>query len=448
MGSNLIQEAKSRIAEIANVKPDDIRVDKNNNFYIDGTKAYATLVDKTLFFAASTKPITLESKSSETSSRQFKPVNGRQEYHPAMLNEFVSSELAKAKENACGKSFYLCVFDAGHGAKYYNKDKNAILHDPGAISKDGFSELDYTRKVEAQLRSISKDTNIYFVHTSDLIDKVIFASNAESVRVRRDIQERLAAVTGVAVPLISLHADGSLSSLPSGATVLRYDDNKAAVNLADVIKENYLESDKLIAGSNNPHGKCDLPDFKKCYQRESKAYILAGQGGSALIEAGYLSNKADAERLEKEESHSAMAGLVFSSVNDYYGLKVVPKKPQSPATQPERNNNDDQLEKLELFLLTKGLKLKAGEELLIDNKTGHCYIISNGVRSDNAIASKIDDSVFYYKLSDDKKGVIDIAKIAPDNALHRNGDTSIYVDSKVIKPSRLVHTNNHPMALA
>ena len=188
------------------------------------------------------------------------------------------------------------VLDAGHGGE-----------DGGAVGVDGTLEKDINLAIALELEKALKQNNFEVVMIRDG-DYAVGDASLPTVaeRKRSDTKARLRAVeeAGECV-FISVHQNYFEQSQYDGAQVFYSGNREESALLAEAIRQN-------IVGSLQPgnHRENKLAD--------QNIYILAHcQVPAVLVECGFLSNPAEAQRLRDGEYQKAMAAAIYNGLIDY-----------------------------------------------------------------------------------------------------------------------------------
>ena len=202
---------------------------------------------------------------------------------------------APAAERAT--TFSVVVIDAGHGGE-----------DGGASSAAGLVEKDINLSVAFALRDLFEAAGIPVVMTRTE-DVLLYDRNVDfqgrkkvlDLAARRIVAEKTAAKYGGDSLFISIHMNAFPQTQYSGMQVWY---SKGDPRSADIAKSIQTASTTL------------MPDnTRKIKAAGSNIYLLDRiQTPAVLVECGFLSNPAEAERLAREDYRYALAAVIFGAV--------------------------------------------------------------------------------------------------------------------------------------
>lgn len=220
----------------------------------------------------------------------------------------------------------LVIIDPGHGGV-----------DPGAISANGLYEKKIVLALAKQLKKRLEDSGQYRVHLTRSDDR--FIKLGKRVRIARDKGGDL---------FISLHADSLKKKNVSGASVytlsekasdaqtaklaarenkadliagvdLEVEDKDVANILMDLAMRDTMNQSKFFANSLvsafNQHG---IKTLERPHRYAGFAVLKAPDIPSVLVEAGFLSNKAEAQKLNTSSHRAKIANALKAGVDRYF----------------------------------------------------------------------------------------------------------------------------------
>lgn len=187
------------------------------------------------------------------------------------------------------------VLDAGHGGE-----------DGGASSASGLLEKDINLAIALQLERYLKQNNfeVIMIRNSDCsVGDQSLSTVAE--RKRSDTKNRLRTIesTGECI-FISIHQNHFTESKYDGAQVFYSANRKESAVLAEAIRKNIVESLQ--------------PENHRENKESDGIYLLEHcQVPAVLVECGFLSNPAEAEKLSQEAYQKDMAAAIYNGLVDY-----------------------------------------------------------------------------------------------------------------------------------
>lgn len=206
-----------------------------------------------------------------------------------------SSELPASGETGSQPPITCVVIDAGHGGE-----------DGGTSSAAGLVEKDVNLAVSLALRDLFEAAGIPVVMTRTE-DKLLYDRNV-NFQGRKKVLDlaarRLVAEKTEGCLFISIHMNAFPQHQYSGMQVwYSTGDNRSA----DVAKA--IQSSSAIL----------MPDnHRKIKAAGSNIYLLDRiRTPAVLVECGFLSNPAEAERLSQEKYRYALAAVIFSAVAEF-----------------------------------------------------------------------------------------------------------------------------------
>lgn len=240
------------------------------------------------------------------------------EYAEARSNAL--KQLAGARAPAGSRKRHVVVIDAGHGGK-----------DPGALALAGGKEKDITLKAALSLRDILEKTGRYDVRLTR--DSDIYVEHEDRVTMARKWGAEL---------FISLHADAAGSASVSGASVYTISargetriDREATKNdwkisiedgtperlnglLEDLVKRETKTRSAEFAELLLPELAKAGPVLRNTHRNAGFYVLLAPDVPAVLLELGFLTNEADAKRLQSEKGRLAAVSAVADAIEAYF----------------------------------------------------------------------------------------------------------------------------------
>ncbi len=196
------------------------------------------------------------------------------------------------------KAVKTVVIDAGHG-----------LPDGGATASDGTCEAEINLEIAKKLSAILEERCYNVIMTRET-DEGIYEFG-ETVREKKlsDMKKRESIMNGSgADAFVSIHMNKFSDPKVHGAQVFYSENSEGSEKLALLIQEELLKADE----SN-----------KRVHKAADKSIYLMRRAEipAVIVECGFLSNDAEAERLKDDEYEKAIAEAVFCGIDNYFGLE-------------------------------------------------------------------------------------------------------------------------------
>ncbi len=192
------------------------------------------------------------------------------------------------------------IIDAGHGGE-----------DGGTQSADGTLEKEINLAVSLKLEAILKDKGMETVMVRDG-DFMIYDADASTQREKKvsDIHNRLKIVeeNGSCI-LLSVHQNYFTESKYSGTQVFYSKNNPDSELLASEIQ-------KSVVSALQPE------NTRQIKESGTDIYLLYhSQVPSVMVECGFMSNEAEAEKLKSDEYQHSMAQAIADGLDNYLKSK-------------------------------------------------------------------------------------------------------------------------------
>lgn len=220
---------------------------------------------------------------------------------------------------------HVVVIDAGHGGK-----------DPGAMAITGGKEKDVTLAAALALRDLLEADGRYVVRLTR--DTDVYVEHEDRVTKARNWNADL---------FISLHADAAGSSSVSGASVYTISargegriDREASKNnwvipiedgtpqrltgiLSDLVKRETKTRSAEFAELLLPELESAGPVLRNTHRSAGFYVLLAPDVPAVLLELGFLTNSADAKRLQSAKGREAAAEAIKQAIDTYFDRQDV-----------------------------------------------------------------------------------------------------------------------------
>lgn len=198
------------------------------------------------------------------------------------------------------------VLDAGHGGE-----------DGGAVGVNGVMEKDVNLAIALELQKYLKQNNFDVVMIRDgdySVGDQSLPTIAE--RKRSDTKTRLRVVEEAGDCIfLSIHQNHFSESKYDGAQVFYSGNDPKSAALAECIRQNIVAS---LQPENHRENK----------QAEKGIYLMYhAQVPAVLVECGFLSNPAEAEKLSTESYQKDMAAAIYNGLIDYLETEKGESKP-------------------------------------------------------------------------------------------------------------------------
>lgn len=191
----------------------------------------------------------------------------------------------------------LCVVvDAGHGGI-----------DPGKVSVDGALEKDINLKIAEALKKYLEAEDIEVVMTRES-DEGLYDAKVSNKKVQ-DMKRRIELIDEAdPVITVSIHQNSYPEEYVHGAQVFFYSGSTQGQKLAEIIQAQLVD-------------KVD-PDNRRQVKANDSYYLLRKTGiPIVIVECGFLSNKAEAEKLCDEDYQDRVAWAIHMGIMQYLNNK-------------------------------------------------------------------------------------------------------------------------------
>lgn len=187
----------------------------------------------------------------------------------------------------------LCVVvDAGHGGD-----------DPGKIGINGAPEKDINLQIAQKLKKYLEAEDVEVVLTRETEDG-LYDAHASNKKVQ-DMKRRIEIIEKTdPVLTVSIHQNSYPEEYVHGAQVFYYTGSMGSETLASGIQ------DQLVRG-------LDPENHRKVKANDSYYLLKKTKGTIVIVECGFLSNQAEAEKLCKEEYQDRIAWLIHKGILRY-----------------------------------------------------------------------------------------------------------------------------------
>lgn len=204
---------------------------------------------------------------------------------------FVTAGNVSAKQE---KETPCVVIDAGHGG-----------WDPGKVGINGAQEKDLNLQIAFLLKQYLEAEDVKVVLTRES-DEGLYDEGASNKKVQ-DMKRRVELIDETAPVLaVSIHQNSYQEEYVHGAQVFYYTGSTEGKELAELIQSELVE-------------KAD-PENRKQIKANDSYYLLKKTGTPiVIVECGFLSNGAEAEKLCTQEYQERIAWAIHMGVMRYLG---------------------------------------------------------------------------------------------------------------------------------
>uniref|UniRef100_UPI0040569181 N-acetylmuramoyl-L-alanine amidase n=1 Tax=Acetatifactor sp. TaxID=1872090 RepID=UPI0040569181 len=212
---------------------------------------------------------------------------------------FVGRETAKyvMSMRSVTKEEYPCVvIDAGHGGA-----------DPGKVGINGALEKDINLQIALQVKEFLEADDIRVVLTRETEDG-LYDADASNKKVQ-DMKRRIEMIDQTAPVLtVSIHQNSYPEEYVHGAQVFYYSGSTEGKKLAETIQKRLVQTVD--------------PENKRQIKANDSYYLLKKTGiPIVIVECGFLSNQAEAEKLCNEEYQEKVAWAIHMGILQYLSSK-------------------------------------------------------------------------------------------------------------------------------
>jgi len=201
-----------------------------------------------------------------------------------------SSQLL-SKEEPKDKT-YRVIIDAGHGG-----------NDPGKVTPGGIYEKDINLEVAKKLKMFLEAQDVFVVMTREN-DEGLYSPGTKNKKVE-DMKNRLVLIESAdANVAVSIHQNSYNQESIRGAQVFYYTNSKEGKKLAEIIQ-------KRLINSVDPTNKREAKANDSYYLLKKTTIPLA------IIECGFLTNKAEAGKLSDPYYQEKLAWSIHLAIMQY-----------------------------------------------------------------------------------------------------------------------------------
>ena len=218
--------------------------------------------------------------------------NGKDDY--VSDNQHLSDDAGsgEAVEMNINFSEKCIVIDSGHGGA-----------DPGKVGVSGTKEKEINLAIAKKLQERLEDAQINVIMTRDTDDDLSVESDKS--KKKADLDRRCDIINSSGADMvISIHQNSYPEEYVHGAQVFYYTGSMGSETLASGIQ------DQLVRG-------LDPENHRKVKANDSYYLLKKTKGTIVIVECGFLSNQAEAEKLCDEEYQDRIAWLIHKGILRY-----------------------------------------------------------------------------------------------------------------------------------
>ena len=238
------------------------------------------------------------------------------------IQDSIDTELLKTIYNEDNWKISTIIIDPGHGGK-----------DPGAIGYHGIKEkhiaLDIAKELGAYINKYMPEIKVIYTRDDDtflgLKNRTILANKNQGHMFLSIHANASTAKTARGFEIFVLQpnsVDDAIDvAVRENASILfednpeQYEQNQMFASISETA---YLKESEKLAVSINTGVKKELPRTRMRGVKQAGFYVLVGAAmPKVLIEAGFLTNKSEAQLLNKSRYRSQMAYGIFRGVQSY-----------------------------------------------------------------------------------------------------------------------------------
>lgn len=190
------------------------------------------------------------------------------------------------------KDSFVVVVDAGHGG-----------FDPGKVGINGAEEKDVNLAIAKKVASYLEAGDVEVVMTRES-EEGLYDADSKNKKVQ-DMKRRIEIMEGNQPDLaVSIHQNSYPEEYVHGAQVFYHEDSAAGQKLAAFIQQQFVKSV-------DPENKRQIKANDSYYLLKKTAVPIV------IVECGFLSNYAEAEKLASEEYQDKVAWAIYMGIMNY-----------------------------------------------------------------------------------------------------------------------------------
>lgn len=217
------------------------------------------------------------------------------------VNAVTAVNVLRGTENAAGDEAYTVVIDAGHGGD-----------DPGKIGINGALEKDINLRIVQRLQQYLEADGICVVLTRET-EEGLYDADAPNKKVQ-DMKRRIEKIEQTdPVLTVSIHQNSYPEEYVQGAQVFYYNGSPGGQQLADLIQRQLVKD-------------LDPENHRQIKPNDSYYLLKKTKGTIVIVECGFLSNAAEAEKLCDETYQDRVAWSVHKGILQYIAQQETKKQ--------------------------------------------------------------------------------------------------------------------------
>ncbi len=192
---------------------------------------------------------------------------------------------------------YVVVVDAGHGG-----------FDPGKIGINGAKEKDINLAIAGKVAAYLEAGDVEVVMTRES-DEGLYDADSDNKKVQ-DMKRRIEIMEENQPDLaVSVHQNSYPEEYVHGAQVFYHEDSTEGQKLADFIQKQFVKHVE--------------PDNGRQIKANDSYYLLKKTAVPiVIVECGFLSNYAEAEKLSAEEYQNSVAWAIYMGIMNYLNCEM------------------------------------------------------------------------------------------------------------------------------
>lgn len=197
------------------------------------------------------------------------------------LEKYVSSDKVDVKENTV-------IIDPGHGSS-----------DPGKVGVNGALEKDVNLKIAKKVKKMLEKKNIQVVMTREK-DEAAAELDSGNKKIE-DMKKRVKLINDTRPEIVvSIHQNSYHEPEIHGAQVFYYSHSEDGEKAAKIMQEALLS--------------CDKENTRQAKANDTYYLLKKTEVPTIIVECGFLSNPAEAEKLVTEEYQKAVADAIVTGI--------------------------------------------------------------------------------------------------------------------------------------
>ncbi len=207
-----------------------------------------------------------------------------------------TTERASSSAASSQHTPYTVILDAGHGGE-----------DGGAVGKNGLAEKDINLSIALKLKELLREKGVSVILTRET-DVLLYDRNTDFEGRKKALDLEARRLIGESTPnsvFVSIHMNSFPQESSHGLQVWYSGNHTLSMSLAQIIQDNARKS-------------LQPDNHRRIKAAGSSIYLLEHLTVPAvLVECGFLSNTAEAERLGTEDYQQQLAQMLCDSIRQW-----------------------------------------------------------------------------------------------------------------------------------